>query len=161
MQVKGRRLPAASCEQWVFMHRHSVMFGDSEMQAATLHRTEAQPTAATEKFPPLEQVTRPHVPTEQAAYYLNRKPQTLRECTRRRDGWGRWRRRGGFHRPKCIAGGGSCQFLLGFRRALGNRLRFAVLYLRARGWVLPLIAGVRGHAADGCSEGEKCIYPAW
>lgn len=49
------------------------------MQAATLHRSEAQPTAATEKFPPLEQVTRPHVPTEQAAYYLNRKPQTLRE----------------------------------------------------------------------------------
>lgn len=29
-------------------------------------------------FPPLEQVTRPTVPTDQAAYYLNRKPQTLR-----------------------------------------------------------------------------------
>lgn len=29
-------------------------------------------------FPPLELVTRPHVPTEQAAYYLNRRPQTLR-----------------------------------------------------------------------------------
>lgn len=29
-------------------------------------------------FPPLEQVTRPTVPTEQAAYYLNRQPQTLR-----------------------------------------------------------------------------------
>lgn len=30
------------------------------------------------KFPPLESVTRPTVPTEQAAYYLDRKPQTLR-----------------------------------------------------------------------------------
>lgn len=29
-------------------------------------------------FPPLEQVTRPAVPTDQAAYYLNRKPQTMR-----------------------------------------------------------------------------------
>ena len=29
-------------------------------------------------FPPLEQVTRPTVPTNQAAYYLNRQPQTLR-----------------------------------------------------------------------------------
>jgi len=30
------------------------------------------------QFPPLEQVTRPTVPTDQAAYYLNRQPQTLR-----------------------------------------------------------------------------------
>lgn len=30
------------------------------------------------QFPPLEQVTCPTVPTEQAAYYLNRKPQTMR-----------------------------------------------------------------------------------
>ena len=29
-------------------------------------------------FPPLEQVTRPTVPTNQAAYYLNRQPQTMR-----------------------------------------------------------------------------------
>ena len=29
-------------------------------------------------FPPLEQVTRSHVPTYQAAYYLMRKPQTMR-----------------------------------------------------------------------------------
>lgn len=29
-------------------------------------------------FPPLEQVTRPTVPTDQAAYYLNRQPQTMR-----------------------------------------------------------------------------------
>ena len=29
-------------------------------------------------FQPLEQVTRPTVPTDQAAYYLNRRPQTMR-----------------------------------------------------------------------------------
>lgn len=29
-------------------------------------------------FPPLETVTRPTVPTDSAAYYLNRRPQTLR-----------------------------------------------------------------------------------
>lgn len=33
---------------------------------------------ATNQFIPLEQVTRPTVPTDAAAYYLNRKPQTLR-----------------------------------------------------------------------------------
>jgi hypothetical protein len=33
---------------------------------------------AANQFPPLEQVTRPTVPTDQAAYYLNRKPQTMR-----------------------------------------------------------------------------------
>lgn len=49
------------------------------MQSAILHSSEAQQGATAEKFPPLEQVTRPHVPTEQAAYYLNRRPQTLRE----------------------------------------------------------------------------------
>ncbi len=31
-----------------------------------------------QSFPPLELVNRPTVPTEQAAYYLNRRPQTLR-----------------------------------------------------------------------------------
>lgn len=30
------------------------------------------------QFPPLEQITRPTVPTDAAAYYLNRQPQTLR-----------------------------------------------------------------------------------
>lgn len=29
-------------------------------------------------FPPLEQVTRPSLTTEEAAHYLNRRPQTLR-----------------------------------------------------------------------------------
>ena len=32
----------------------------------------------TANFPALEAVTRPNVPTEQAAYYLDRRPQTLR-----------------------------------------------------------------------------------
>lgn len=48
------------------------------MQTAPHHSIEARQGANSEKFPPLEQVTRPHVPTEQAAYYLNRRPQTLR-----------------------------------------------------------------------------------
>jgi hypothetical protein len=30
------------------------------------------------KFPPLEEVTSPNVPTSQAAHYLGRRPQTLR-----------------------------------------------------------------------------------
>lgn len=32
----------------------------------------------TPQYPPLEVITRPTVPTAQAAYYLNRRPQTLR-----------------------------------------------------------------------------------
>jgi hypothetical protein len=30
------------------------------------------------QFPPLDQITRPHVPTHQAAHYVDRRPQTLR-----------------------------------------------------------------------------------
>ena len=41
-----------------------------------LHATYAAYNLQT--YPPLELVTRPTVPTDQAAYYLNRKPQTLR-----------------------------------------------------------------------------------
>lgn len=48
------------------------------MQTATHHSAEVRQGATSDKFPPLEHVTRPHVPTEQAAYYLNRRPQTLR-----------------------------------------------------------------------------------
>ena len=46
---------------------------------ATEHSADTR-RAATEpqQFPPLELVNRPTVPTEQAAYYLNRRPQTLR-----------------------------------------------------------------------------------
>lgn len=51
------------------------------MQTATLHSSEARHGVAKvqQLFPPLETVTRSHVPTEQAAFYLNRRPQTLRE----------------------------------------------------------------------------------
>lgn len=48
------------------------------MQTARLHSIEARQGATAEHYPPLEQVTRTHVPTEQAAYYLARRPQTLR-----------------------------------------------------------------------------------
>lgn len=46
---------------------------------ATEHSADTR-RAATEpqQFPPLEQVNRPTVPTEQAAHYLLRRPQTLR-----------------------------------------------------------------------------------
>jgi hypothetical protein len=49
------------------------------MQTATNFSADTR-RAVTEpqQFPPLEQVTRPTVPTEQAAYYLNRRPQTCR-----------------------------------------------------------------------------------
>ena len=44
--------------------------------------------AATEpqQFPPLESVTRPTVPTEQAGYYLDRRPQTMRIWAMRQTG---------------------------------------------------------------------------
>lgn len=48
------------------------------MQTFAHHSAEARHGASAECFPPLEQVTRSHVPTEQAAYYLSRRPQTLR-----------------------------------------------------------------------------------
>lgn len=52
----------------------------------------ALPSAATrratdpQQFPPLEQVNRPNVPTEQAAHYLLRRPQTLRGWACAEDG---------------------------------------------------------------------------
>ena len=39
-----------------------------------------------QQFPPLELVNRPNVPTEQAAYYLLRRPQTLRGWACKEDG---------------------------------------------------------------------------
>lgn len=45
----------------------------TELSADTL-RAVSEP----HQFPPLEHVTRPTVPTEQAAHYLCRRPQTLR-----------------------------------------------------------------------------------
>jgi hypothetical protein len=46
---------------------------------ATQHTAQTRSAAnEPQNFPLLEQVTRPNVPTEQAAYYLDRRPQTLR-----------------------------------------------------------------------------------
>ncbi len=46
----------------------------------TQHSADSRRRAASDhqKFPPLDQVNRPTVPTEQAAHYLLRQPQTLR-----------------------------------------------------------------------------------
>jgi len=49
------------------------------MQTATEHSADTRRAVSEpQKFPPLELVNRPTVPTEQAAHYLNRRPQTLR-----------------------------------------------------------------------------------
>lgn len=49
------------------------------MQIATNHSADTgRAVSEPQQFPPLEQVTRPTVPTGQAAYYLNRRSQTLR-----------------------------------------------------------------------------------
>ena len=43
-------------------------------------------TQTAEQFPPLESVTRPAVDTAAAAYYLNRRPQTMRGWACHEDG---------------------------------------------------------------------------
>lgn len=49
------------------------------MQESTLHSAETRRAVPEPKlYPPLETVTRPTVDTASAAYYLNRRPQTLR-----------------------------------------------------------------------------------
>jgi hypothetical protein len=53
------------------------------MSTATLHRTaaaQASPllNSLMAKYPPLNAVTNPNVPTAQAGFYLDRRPQTLR-----------------------------------------------------------------------------------
>ncbi len=49
------------------------------MQTATEHSADTRRAVSEpQQFPPLELVNRPTVPTEQAAHYLNRRPQTLR-----------------------------------------------------------------------------------
>ena len=46
---------------------------------ATAHSADTRRAASEpQQFPPLESVTRPTVDTAAAAYYLNRRPQTLR-----------------------------------------------------------------------------------
>ena len=49
------------------------------MQTATEHSADTRRAVSEpQQFPPLELENRPRVPTEQAAHYLNRRPQTLR-----------------------------------------------------------------------------------
>ena len=49
------------------------------MQTVTPSSIQAMPKAtAPQQFGPLESLNRPNVPTGQAAYYLDRRPQTLR-----------------------------------------------------------------------------------
>jgi len=47
-------------------------------QARSVWNPVARPLPATAPFPPLEAETRANVPTDCAAYHLNRRPQTLR-----------------------------------------------------------------------------------
>ena len=57
------------------------------MQVEIHHSAEVRKAVtAPPQFPPLEIVTSPTVSTEQAGYYLNRRPQTMRVCCR--DGTG-------------------------------------------------------------------------
>lgn len=48
------------------------------MTHATQSTTVQAAPQLTEQYPPLEQVTKPNLKTDEAAYYLNRAPQTLR-----------------------------------------------------------------------------------
>ena len=50
----------------------------SETQAVNYSIDTRRETIAPQQFPPLELVTRPTVDTAAAAYYLNRRPQTMR-----------------------------------------------------------------------------------
>lgn len=48
------------------------------MQTATHHSIKVRQGETAEKYPPLENITRPTVETAAAAFYLNRQQQTLR-----------------------------------------------------------------------------------
>lgn len=58
------------------------------MESLAVQHSAATRRAVTDpqQFPPLELVNRPTVPTEQAAHYLLRRPQTLREWACREHG---------------------------------------------------------------------------
>ena len=47
---------------------------EAQNQVTDSHRAATEPT----KYPPIEAVTRPALTTNEAAHYLNRRPQTLR-----------------------------------------------------------------------------------
>lgn len=48
------------------------------MTTPTQQQATPLPNPQLAQLPPLEQVTRPNLKTEEAAHYLNRRPQTLR-----------------------------------------------------------------------------------
>lgn len=56
------------------------------MQTEIHHSSEARMGATAAPFPPLELENRPTVPTDQAAYYIHRQPQTMRGWACREDG---------------------------------------------------------------------------
>lgn len=56
--------------------------GEEAQTSASPRRAATDP----QTFPPLELVNRPTVPTEQAAFYLCRRPQTLRGWACKEDG---------------------------------------------------------------------------
>jgi hypothetical protein len=58
--------------------RHTAQKGPHSMQTATHHSTEARKVANGAPFPPLEQVTKPNLTTEELAFYADRQQQTLR-----------------------------------------------------------------------------------
>jgi len=53
---------------------------------ATLAKREKKPSATAPCFLPLESITKPTVNTEEAAHYLNRRPQTLRAWASQENG---------------------------------------------------------------------------
>ena len=57
------------------------------MQAIATDTSTRRAVSEPQKFPPIELENRPRVVTEQAAHYLNRRPQTLRSWAMR-DGSG-------------------------------------------------------------------------
>jgi hypothetical protein len=56
------------------------------MQDEIHHSVAVRKAVTSPQFPPLEIVTSPTVTTEQAGYYLNRRPQTMRCWACREDG---------------------------------------------------------------------------
>lgn len=51
---------------------------ENTLHSVQARRAATEPQQITPQWPPLEHVTSPSVPTAQAAYYLNRRPQTMR-----------------------------------------------------------------------------------
>lgn len=77
---------------------------------ATMHEAASPQRVFTPPFPPLAQITKPNLTTAELAYYLNRRPQTLRCWACHEDGPMRPKRIGGLlawstDEAKALAGG--------------------------------------------------------